>query len=68
MKSSRIPAGWSYWSDGGQSEEIAWFNARHMKEQREEVRPDLFVRVKVVKGPGGFWWILKREEVREAAA
>lgn len=63
--SSRIPEGWSYWCNGGPNLETAWFNARHLKEQRESVRPDLFVRVKVVRGPAGSWWILHREETRE---
>lgn len=63
--SSRIPPSWSYWCNGGASEGIAWFNARHLKEQRESLRPELFVRVKVVRGPGGSWWILHKEETRE---
>lgn len=63
--SSRIPEGWSFWCDGGPSKETAWFNARHLKEGREVLRPDLFVRVMVVRGPGGSWWILRREETRE---
>ena len=63
--SRRIPKGWEFWSIGGASEEIAWFGAVHMKENRETVRLDLFVRVKVVKGPSGSWWILRKEETRQ---
>jgi hypothetical protein len=64
--SSRIPPGWAYWCNGGMSEEGAWFHARFLKEAREDVRPDLMVRVMVVRGPvGGGWWILHREEPRE---
>ena len=68
--SKRIPPGWSYWCNGGLSEEAAWFYARELKEGREVVRPDLFVRVRVVRGPGAYWWILCREEprVKEIAA
>ncbi len=65
--SSRIPAGWEYWSSE-LSQDDAWRTAIAWKETRERVRGDVFVRVRVVQGPGDSWWILRREELRESAA
>jgi hypothetical protein len=64
IKSSRIPKGWEFVSiDHGW--EAAWSTAMRFKHERERLRPDLFVRVKVVpSGSTNVWWILKKEESR----
>jgi hypothetical protein len=63
MRSTRIPPGWQYWCAGDQDWEQAWRDARALKAERERLRPDLLVRVKVIKAPGGHW-IVRREEER----
>jgi hypothetical protein len=49
-------------------EDEAWRMAIDLKARREELRPDLFVRVKVIRGHGrdarGSWWVLRRDEPR----
>lgn len=59
----RIPEGWEYWCNGGRDWDQAWVDASNLKTDREKLRPDLLVRVKVIKAPGGYW-ILRREEPR----
>jgi hypothetical protein len=65
IKSARIPAGWEFvTSDRGW--ETAWSIAMRYKHERERLRPDLFVRVRVVpSGSTNVWWILKQEIARE---
>lgn len=60
----RIPEGWEYWCLGGRDWGEAWEIACALKQQRERLRPDLMVRVRVVKGPG-VYWVLRREETRQ---
>lgn len=73
MKSSKIPEGWEYWTTETElsvsGEEAAWQMAVLLKTRREALRPDLFIRVRVIKA-GGAHWILRREEprVKENAA
>lgn len=64
LKSARIPHGWTYVTSD-QGEDAAWRTAVQYKRKREELRPDLFVRVKAVpSGQGGAWWVLRKEEKR----
>jgi hypothetical protein len=50
-------------------EEDAWAMAMQLKERRESLRPDLFIRVRVIRGYGstarGSWWVLRKDEPRE---
>lgn len=60
----RIPQGWEYVTTD-QNEDAAWRMAIAFKQKREELRPDLFVRVKAIpSGVGGWWWIIRKEEKR----
>jgi hypothetical protein len=63
----RIPEGWEYCTSE-HDEDDAWALAVRLKARREELRPDLFVRVKVIRARGphasGAWWILRRDESR----
>lgn len=63
-----IPDGFEYWTvgeSGRKGFEESWRTARALKERREELRPDLLVRVSVVWVPGAWvWWILRKEESR----
>ncbi len=62
----KIPEGWVYCTTED-SEESAWGMAIRLKQRREELRPDLFVRVRVIPGFGrgrGSWWVLRRDEPR----
>ena len=63
----KIPAGWTYCTSE-MDEEAAWALAIRLKQRREELRPDLFVRVRVIPGYGygrGSWWVLRKDEQRE---
>lgn len=62
-----IPEGWEYWCSGGPDSDGAWTEAMASKRTRELLRPDLFVRVKVIRATGGYW-ILRREEPRQERA
>lgn len=64
VKSARIPEGWDIvTSDEGWEE--AWSTATRFKHERERLRPDLFVRVKVVpSGHLNTWWVLRQETSR----
>lgn len=66
MRSMWIPDGWEFWTTEPDFDD-AWELAAELKQARERVRGDLFVRVRVVPVQGVFW-ILRREERREAAA
>jgi hypothetical protein len=60
----RIPEGWEYCTSE-LDEDAAWRMAIELKQEREKLRPDLFVRVKVVPGYGrgrGSWWVLRKDE------
>lgn len=63
----KIPEGWTYCTSEV-SEDAAWDMAVQLKQRREELRPDLFVRVRVIPGFGRFahgsWWILRKDEPR----
>lgn len=65
VRSPRIPPGWEYvTTDRGA--DAAWRTAIAHKQRREHLRPDVFVRVKVVpSGDQGYCWVIKREEPRE---
>lgn len=63
MRSVKIPHGWEYWTTETQGDSAAWDLAVKLKQRREELRPDLFVRVRVVAA-GKAHWILRREEPR----
>jgi hypothetical protein len=67
VKSSRIPDGWEYWTTETHGEGAAWSLAVKLKQRREQLRPGVFVRVRVVRA-GGAHWILRREETKEIAA
>lgn len=66
MRSARIPEGWEFWTSESDFDD-AWDLARELKETRERVRADVFVRVQVIAAEG-VHWILRREELREVAA
>jgi squalene cyclase len=63
MRSSKIPEGWEYWTTESGNDDAVWATAVTLKHRREELRPDLLVRVRVVRA-GGVRWILRREEPR----
>lgn len=63
MKSASIPKGWEYVTTDA-SFNGAWTSAISYKQQRERLRPDLFVRVRVVEPAAAAWWVIKREEPR----
>lgn len=66
MRSAKVPAGWEYWTTD-RDEEAAWRTAVLLKEKREALRPDVRVRVRVVRA-GGAHWVLRREETRETVS
>lgn len=61
---AKIPEGWEFWTSD-EDKEAAWSTAVRLKQQRERLRPDVFVRVRVVwSGQGTVHWVLRREERR----
>jgi hypothetical protein len=69
LKSPTVPDGWEFWTTGSDRKakgyEESWSLARALKERREELRPDLFVRVSVVWAQHArAWWVLRKEETR----
>lgn len=63
MRSAKIPPGWEFWASetGNQA---AWKKAVILKQEREHLRRDLMVRVRVVPA-GGAHWILRKGEPRQ---
>ena len=68
MKTVKIPTDWTYCTSE-MDEESAWRMAVNLKQQREKLYPNLFVRVRVVPGYGprahGSWWVLRKDEPKE---
>lgn len=61
---AKIPDGWELWTVDD-DREAAWSTAVRLKQERERLRPDLFVRVRVVwSGRGSSHLVLRREEKR----
>lgn len=61
---AKIPDGWELWTVDD-DREAAWSTAVRLKQERERLRPDLFVRVRVVwSGQGSSHLVLRREEKR----
>lgn len=52
LRSPSIPSGWEFWTVGERGKvkgfDSSWALAFALKERREVLRPDLFVRVSVV--------------------
>lgn len=65
MRSARVPDGWEFWTSEPDFDE-AWTLAVEYKRMREGARVGAFVRTKVVPAQG-VYWILLKEEQREAA-
>ena len=61
--SSKIPAGWEFVTSETTCDN-AWSFAVEYKRLHEKVHADVFVRVKVVHGDHGAFWILRRLETR----
>lgn len=73
LRSPSMPSGWEFWTVGERGKvkgfDSSWALAFALKERREVLRPDLFVRVSVVwPNNVGAWWILRREEPKGKAA
>lgn len=65
---SNIPEGWEYWATTDPGED-PWELAVVLKQARERLYPELFVRVHVIRVRTGphrtAYWILRKEEKRQ---